>query len=116
MLLVRHTYQDAWYLVGGGVKGGETLEQAIRREAAEEVGAELASLELFGVYSNFYEGKSDHVIVFLCTDLALSGVTDREIERWAFVDPHDLPEGTSPGTRRRVQEYLEGRSLCVGVW
>ena len=116
ILLVRHTYQDAWYLVGGGVEGGETLEQAIRREAAEEVGAELGNLALFGVYSNFYEGKSDHVIVFACTDFALSGVTDREIERFAFFDPRKLPEGTSPGTRRRMQEYLEGDRSCVGVW
>ena len=87
LLLVRHTYQDAWYLVGGRVEGGETLEQAIRREAKEEVGAELGSLTLLGVYTNFNEGKSDHVIVFVCTDFALSGVTDREIERLAFSGP-----------------------------
>ena len=69
LLLVRHTYQEAWYLVGGRVEGGETLEQAIRREAAEEVGAKLSHLELFGVYSNFFEGKSDHVVVFKSDDL-----------------------------------------------
>lgn len=116
ILLVRHTYQDAWYLVGGGVEGGETLEQAIRREAAEEVGAKLGALSLFGVYSNFYEGKSDHVVVFACADFQLSGATDREIERFAFYDPRDLPVGTSPGTQRRVREYLEEEQPCVGVW
>lgn len=116
MLLVRHTYQDAWYLVGGGVERGETLELALRREAAEEVGAELGRLDLFGVYSNFYESKSDHVIVFLCTNFSLAGVTDGEIERLAFFEPHNLPGSTSPGTRRRVQEYLEGRFPCVCMW
>ena len=115
-MLVRHTYQDAWYLVGGGVKGGETLEQAIRREAAEEVGAELGPLRLLGVYSNFYEGKSDHVAVFVCTRFSVSGVKDREIERFAFYSPQGLPEGASPGTRRRVQEYLEGRAPGASVW
>jgi 8-oxo-dGTP pyrophosphatase MutT (NUDIX family) len=116
ILLVRHTYQDAWYLVGGRVEGGETLAQAIRREAAEEVGAELGTLSLFGVYSNFYEGKSDHVVVFVCADFALSGVTDDEIERFAFYNPRELPADTSPGTQRRVREYLEERQPCAGVW
>jgi 8-oxo-dGTP pyrophosphatase MutT (NUDIX family) len=116
LLLVRHTYQNAWYLVGGGVQGGETLEQAVRREAAEEVGAELGALSLFGVYSNFYESKSDHIVVFVCTDCALSGVTDQEIERLGFFGPQDLPEGTSPGTRRRVREYIGGETKCSGVW
>jgi hypothetical protein len=43
-------------------------------------------------------------------------VTDQEIERFAFYALDDLPEGTSPGTRRRVQEYLEDRMPCAGVW
>ena len=116
VLLVRHTYQRAWYLPGGGVKRGETLEQAIRREAAEEVGAQIGQLGLLGVYSNFYEGKSDHVTVFVCTDARVSGETDGEIARFGWFGPRNLPEGTSPGTRRRVGEYLAGVGPYVGRW
>ncbi len=58
ILLVKHTYQQHWYLPGGGVKKGETLEQTARREMAEEVGAKLGRLRLFGVYTNFYEYKN----------------------------------------------------------
>jgi 8-oxo-dGTP pyrophosphatase MutT (NUDIX family) len=105
VLLVRHTYQQQWYLPGGGVKRGETLEQAIRREAAEEVGATLGELRLSGVYTNFYEYKSDHVVVFVCDDVTLSGATDREIERFTWSAFDDLPLDTSPGSRKRIAEY-----------
>jgi ADP-ribose pyrophosphatase YjhB (NUDIX family) len=116
LLLVRHTYQDAWYLVGGRVERGETLEEAIRREAAEEVGAALAEVSLFGVYSNFYEGKSDHIVVFECSAFSFTGERDREIESYAFCALERLPRRTSPGTRRRVLEYVEGRGPYVGRW
>ena len=35
-------------IIGGGVEPGETPEEAVRREAAEEAAAELADLELLG--------------------------------------------------------------------
>jgi 8-oxo-dGTP pyrophosphatase MutT (NUDIX family) len=72
LVLVKHTYQQHWYLPGGGVGRGESLEQAARREAQEELGARLGTLHLFGAYSNFFEYKSDHVIVFFGRDGAVS--------------------------------------------
>lgn len=119
VLLVKHTYQPHWYLPGGGVKKGETLEQAARREIAEEVGAKLGRLRLFGVYTNFYEHKNDHVIVFSCDNVTLTGATDQkhEIERFEFFDLDGLPDDVSPGSRRRIQEYVSGNDLpIVGVW
>ncbi|GAB3023545.1 DNA mismatch repair protein MutT [Nocardioides flavus (ex Wang et al. 2016)] len=44
VLLIRHedrvTGLRAWYPVGGGIEGGESLQQAAEREAYEEVGLE----------------------------------------------------------------------------
>lgn len=87
-----------------------------RREAAEEVGAELGRLDLFGVYSNFLEGKSDHVAVFVCTAFSLTGQTDREIEAFEFFALDSLPDRVSPGTRRRIDEYLAGAGPHLGLW
>lgn len=117
VLLVKHSYQQEWYLPGGGVKRGETLEQAARREAIEEVGAQLGDLPLFGIYTSFYEHKTDHIAVFACDDFTLTDTNSYEIERFAFFDFESLPEDVSLGSLRRIQEYANGHSLPVaGAW
>lgn len=116
VLLVRHTYQDHWYLPGGGVKRGETLIEALQRELEEEVGACLEHVELLGAYSNFFEHKSDHVAVFVCTAFELGDIRDGEIEMMAFFAPDDLPPKASPGTQRRIAEYLEKAGPYVTRW
>jgi len=116
ILLVKHTYQDSWYLPGGGVKKGEIFEQAARREFKEELGGELNELKLFGVYNNFYESKNDSIVVLLCTDFTFTGKTDNEIEKFDYFQLDNLPEGVSPGTRKRINEYLNNLYPAVGRW
>lgn len=106
VLLVRHTYQRGWYLPGGGVKRGESLVQALRRELDEEVGVEPSGeLRVLGAYSGFASGKSDHVVVFVVDAFERHAVRHREIAESAFYAPDALPDATSPGTRRRIDEY-----------
>ena len=117
VVLVKHTYDELWYLPGGGVERKETLEEAVRREAMEEVGAELGQLRLLGAYTSFGEYKSDHVLVFVCHDFTLTGETDREIARFGFFDLESLPKDTSAATRRRIHEYRTGSPAPnLGMW
>ena len=65
-LFVRHTYGDRrqWELPGGGVRSGETLDEAVRREAWEELGADLASwTEVACVRGDWY-AKVEELTVF----------------------------------------------------
>ncbi len=114
--LVRQTYMPGWFMPGGGVKRGETLEQAARREAKEETGAELGALKLLGAYSNFTEWKTDHNIVFICHEFEFKGKPDSEIAELRAFALNELPDDLWPGHRRRLLEYRSGKISQFGEW
>lgn len=116
ILLVKHVYENRWYLPGGMVERNETLEQAARREALEEVGAQVRELALFGAYTNRKERRFDHIVVYISKDFDVSGVTDDEIEQWEFFDLQALPDKISPGSGNRIQEFLDGETKRFGDW
>jgi 8-oxo-dGTP pyrophosphatase MutT (NUDIX family) len=117
VLLVKHRYQGGWYLPGGGVKRKETAEQAARRECREEVGAEIGSLELFGIFTQFVEYKNDHIIVFVSHDFTVTPKKDIEIEQVQYFKVNELPTDINPGNKRRIEEYMRGeRRLKAGMW
>jgi 8-oxo-dGTP pyrophosphatase MutT (NUDIX family) len=118
ILLIRHSYQEDWYFPGGGVKRGESLLEAAVREAHEEVGAVLlAKPWLLGIYTNFYEGKNDHVALFVSENFRLDEATDRwEIEEVRRVPLAKLEDSGTPVLRRRVQEYRAGVRGLAETW
>ena len=105
IMLVRHTYQPGWFIPGGGVKRGETLEDAARREAWEELGATLDEVKLFNIYSNIRTYKNEHIAVFICDSFTLTHKPDYEIAEATFFPISDPPPGTDRGSRQRLQEY-----------
>ena len=107
VLLLRQTYTRGWFMPGGGVDRGETLDAAARREAAEETGAELHNLSLVGAYTNLAEWRTDHNILFLSTDFTLSGKPDLEVAELRFFPLDALPDDLLPGHRQRIREYCE---------
>lgn len=116
VLLVNHVYEDEWYLPGGLVEKGETLEAAARREAFEEVGATLADLQLYGVYTNMKYGRSDHIVVFISQDFSLNGQSDHEIKALSFYPLDALPQNISTGSQNRVEDLLGNTQVRFGKW
>lgn len=118
VLLVRHTYVPGWQLPGGGVELGETMLEALERELAEEGNIVLAAPpELRSLHFNRQASRRDHVALYLIRQFSQSGskLPDREIAEARFFPLDDLPEATTPATRRRIAEIF-GREPVSPFW
>jgi NAD+ diphosphatase len=89
VLLVRHTYGPTaiWALVAGFVEAGESLEEAVHREVAEEVG------------------------------LTVTGIAYVASQPWAMSGPGVLLAGfTAACTDPRAEPTVDGRELAEAAW
>jgi ADP-ribose pyrophosphatase YjhB (NUDIX family) len=115
ILLVRTHYSNQWFLPGGDVKKLEMPETAIKREVQEECNIELNTSKIVGVYSNFYESKSDHIVLFYSENVSTTPKSAFEVAETNFFNLNSLPSSISPGTKRRVDELKNNLFNC-GKW
>ena len=96
LLVAKHDSVNCYYTVGGGVRAGETTEEAVIREAYEETGLEMETERLVFLYEGFFthNGRKHHEVGFhyLMKEMPL-GIpdgqrTDQEGERlfWLPID------------------------------
>ena len=122
ILLQRRTDDGTWGLPGGLLEIGEAPEEAVAREAREELGLELGEIELFGVFGGpeLYHDYPGHGRVYgisaayitrdVTGELRVDGDEVAEARFFAVDElPPDLERGCRPIlTRYREQTRHEG--------
>jgi 8-oxo-dGTP pyrophosphatase MutT (NUDIX family) len=111
VLLIRHAYRTGWHFPGGGVETGESVSTALERELEEEAGVRLNSEpKLLGLFTNFDSFPGDHIVVYVVHDWRQPVVPppNHEIAEQGFFALDALPDATSAGTRRRIDEVFRG--------
>jgi len=111
VFLVQHSYVSGWHLPGGGVEVGETAEQSLVRELAEEGNIVLEGApQLHGIFFNRRVSRRDHVAVYIVREFRQQGVPtpNAEIVATGFFGLDELPEDTTRGSRARIREVTEG--------
>ncbi len=118
VLLIRHTYVRGWQMPGGGVDPGESAEAGFRREVLEETGYKVTGpARLFGFYHNVQATNRDHVVLYVTESFEKSfeRTPDREIAEIGWFSWKNLPEDTTPSTRKRIEEVF-GKAEADELW
>jgi 8-oxo-dGTP diphosphatase len=125
VLLVRRGQEparDSWSLPGGLVELGETLEEAISRELAEETGLRVVILGVAAVLERIFRDEAGgipyhYVLVdFLCDWAGGELAPGSDITAAQFVAPgdlakFDLPAFTADVIRRAREQKRQGSFL-----
>lgn len=119
VLLVKHTYRGSYFLPGGRVDKGESLEDCARREVFEETNIKIDQLGIHGIYRKFIDYKHDNLIVFSTSDVENEDeilADDIEIleAKWFSLD--NLPTDIHAGMLRRIQEYAKNSNEVFTKW
>jgi len=111
VLVERRFPPIGWALPGGFVDPGESLFQAVRREALEETGLEVEVLALFHVYSRpWRDPRGDTVSAVYHCRSAGTPVGGDDAARALFFMPDELPIHMAFDHRAIIADFVRWKT------
>ncbi|MFD5508992.1 NUDIX hydrolase [Streptomyces sp. NPDC127051] len=110
VLMARRRQQEGkllWAFPGGGIEAGESPEEAAVREVAEEVGLEVAAVQVLG--DRVHPQSGVHMTYVACTVVSgeASVVDEEELAEVVWLEHAEIPTYVPWGLFDKVQAYLD---------
>jgi len=114
VLLHHRTDYDMWDLPSGGMKKGETVFQALKREVKEETGLNIKPIKLTGVYQNYR--REIIVLNFLVKVTSGKLTKNKEADDFKYFHYKKLPKNLAPKQKVRILDYFINKNkLAIKV-
>ena len=101
VLLLKHRFRggSGWGIPGGFIEAGEHPHEAIKRELCEEVGLNVADLQIIG--SRTFSHLKQIEILFRCKAVSEANPRSNEIQTAEWFSLDNLPDGL-PRDQKRI--------------
>lgn len=104
VLVIRRADNGHWEPPGGVLEVGESFEQGVVREVAEETGVQVSVDRLTGVYKNM--SRAVVALVFRCTPLTGQPCASTEATAVQWLDPATVTKLMDPAYAIRITDAL----------
>jgi 8-oxo-dGTP diphosphatase len=104
VLVVQRRDNGRWEAPGGVLERGETFEEGVCREIAEETGVVVEVGPLTGVYKNMTKGVV--ALVYRCRPVSGAATTSDESQAVRWLTPTEVAEQMLPAYAIRVTDAL----------
>ena len=111
VLLCHRQDYDLWNLPGGGMEINESPVECLKRELKEELGVEIRTSKLMGVYTK--PEQTEIVFSFVCQLGAVEINLNDEADKYAYFSIDQLPSNISPKQVARIKDALENFNEVV---